>query len=1399
MSLQPGSSYVNYLAVKKLLPLDDYANPYPSTTIFAVDSSGTLAGYSPGEWFSTIGIPNPSTLEGQFVSTVAVINAGFGSTTYELVSSLNIVNKDILTSSLTSTVAGLAATTGVSQAQFDAAIKGLGTTGYVSSTQLASTVAGLGTAGYLSTGADGILHVRALSTGSVSLSTLALVDTADPAQAKLLYNQGGGLYFGGSLLGGTITDLSLNTLDVSNATVYQNLVVGNELGVPTIYNNLINTHTVNTRGNGSLDRVWAVTGQFLSGNYGVETSTNDGASWDVSAELFSSRINNVKYFNGITYALGQFGLDINFNGLYYSLDNGVNWNTTGTLFENNEITDIAYNGSTYMVVGGTSVWTSTDGINWSAASSPSSMTSILTVIYNGTYWVIGGQGASPIQYSLDGSSWTVAGGTSPSGLKIKSLIYNGFNMVAINDATQSQNIFYSENRGKTWTSVSLTGSPINTTALSWNGTFFVVATSEPAFYYSRNGITWSRSASAPSENSTSIFWNGRVFKGAANTYTYESTDGITWTQSAKTYTISNPTSISYSVNSTDDIITYNGRYYGIDVPHFYDSTNQIFNGSDRLVLNNTLTIKDGRVGIMYGDPSFQLDIQGGIRASTLRASTLELADTNRLSLIKMENGLININNIPIVQSTVAGLGQTYVSIPSLTSTVAGLGLAGYISNLSLISTIDGLGTMNYVSSPSLTSTIAGLGTMNYVSSLSLTSTVVGLGSASYISSASLVSTLEGLGTAGYVSTLGLGESFMSTVAGLGSASYISSPSLTSTVVGLGTAGYVSTIGLVQSLTSTITGLGTSGYVSTLSLTSTVGSLLLNLTVSTFQASTITYAKLFTSTVYLGNSASTNTLRFYGVNRDGPPGFTSYTHTVLGERIFYEEAAFANSELLLFKGNDASFTNGTDRIRHLAGEHQFDIIEDNSIWNENQDPPVPKISGALTINNNGYIGINTTTPIAYLHVSTFAQNNAPAIYVEGGTHIGGLNSMVQIKNEIDSMNNSGIYANNALLRLDTSGSAANWNYISAVSSGTQIFRVDQSGNGFIRGRFGVGTDTPSYSLDVCGSFYASTINYAKFYTSTVYVGNDNLSTNTIRFRGTKDDGGGTNLYNHTVIGERIWGASERSELLLFKGNDGSLTGGEDRIRHFAAYHQFDVNYNNYYTWDENADPPTAQVPGALIIRAFDASNGAIGVNGVTPSYNLDVSGIARITGNVGIGKVPGTAALDVSGDTHISGNLTVDGSINSSYTFGDGTSLNPSITFTSDTDTGIYRSGINRIGFTTSGTQRFEVNNNGIVINSYQRYTSRALFRGKYDTTTTGFFVIYVYLNISSYTKSSTGVYSITFTSAMPDQYYTIIASTEGSSTNFITVDNITASGFTIRCFTSGGVATDNIWFNVAVF
>ena len=96
-----------------------------------------------------------------------------------------------------------------------------------------------------------------------------------------------------------------------------------------------------------------------------------------------------------------------------------------------------------------------------------------------------------------------------------------------------------------------------------------------------------------------------------------------------------------------------------------------------------------------------------------------------------------------------------------------------------------------------------------------------------------------------------------------------------------------------------------------------------------------------------------------------------------------------------------------------------------------------------------------------------------------------------------------------------------------------------------------------------------VGYSDAAADTGYATANSGSKNYIAFYGVNNDGPGS--YNHTYIGESIYGpkteSNEKSELLLFKGNDVSATAGPDRIRLFAK----EIEIQNYATalsgtWD-----------------------------------------------------------------------------------------------------------------------------------------------------------------------------------------------------------------------------------------
>jgi hypothetical protein len=123
---------------------------------------------------------------------------------------------------------------------------------------------------------------------------------------------------------------------------------------------------------------------------------------------------------------------------------------------------------------------------------------------------------------------------------------------------------------------------------------------------------------------------------------------------------------------------------------------------------------------------------------------------------------------------------------------------------------------------------------------------------------------------------------------------------------------------------------------------------------------------FGGDVYLGSSPSNNVIRFCGTYADGFYSTGEYNHTVIGERIYV--TGTEKSELLLFKGdNNSTAADGPDRVRILStGGFKVDISTWQQGWNMGGSPPATTIE-AMTINNNGYVGINCNSPSYQLDV------------------------------------------------------------------------------------------------------------------------------------------------------------------------------------------------------------------------------------------------------------------------------------------------------------------------------------------------------------------------------------------------------------------------------------------------
>lgn len=199
----------------------------------------------------------------------------------------------------------------------------------------------------------------------------------------------------------------------------------------------------------------------------------------------------------------------------------------------------------------------------------------------------------------------------------------------------------------------------------------------------------------------------------------------------------------------------------------------------------------------------------------------------------------------------------------------------------------------------------------------------------------------------------------------------------------------------------------------------------------------------------------------------------------------------------------------------------------------------------------------------------------------------------------------------------------------ASGGTSSQWVSTAAGIHTLSNVGVGTTNPGEKLQVDGNIrvgISTTSNYISFY-------------------GTYKDGplnvGGELPYQHTYIGERIYDYSgseaERSELLLFKGNDTAGVAGPDRIRLFAGEHRLDVlGFNTTGTF-EQVGVSTAAV-NAVTVNAT-----GVGIGTTNPTSALTVTGSGTSTSQLYVTGVSTFAGITtVTGLTLFTKQLNVSG-------------------------------------------------------------------------------------------------------------------------------------------------------------
>ena len=142
--------------------------------------------------------------------------------------------------------------------------------------------------------------------------------------------------------------------------------------------------------------------------------------------------------------------------------------------------------------------------------------------------------------------------------------------------------------------------------------------------------------------------------------------------------------------------------------------------------------------------------------------------------------------------------------------------------------------------------------------------------------------------------------------------------------------------------------------------------------------------------------------------------------------------------------------------------------------------------------------------------------------------------------------------------------------------------------------------------------------------------------------------------------------------------------------------------------------TANAAGAIAdvsVPADGTITSAKFVNPISFAYSANVTGNVSVTRSLAVGYTDGAvpqANLEVKGNAYVSGQLGI----------GNGSAGAPSFSFGSDTNTGLYRTGVDSIGITAGGTHRVTANTGGLyplATNTYDVGGASNKWRGMYAT------------------------------------------------------------------------------------
>lgn len=271
------------------------------------------------------------------------------------------------------------------------------------------------------------------------------------------------------------------------------------------------------RSPGSASMLSAVTwtgGRFVAvGGNGLVLSSSNGEAWTTSYTGTPHQLECVTSARGLLVAGGEHGT------IYTSPVDGSAWVDRSSGLPRNQLLDVIWNGTQYVVVGVDTLQTSVDGVQWTSRVSSATGT-LCGVAWSGLQFAAVGPGV--ILTSPDGITWTKR---APNSVGLLSGITHGNGRFI---AVRLDGRIMKSTDGVSWATIAATA-PFGLLAVTWNSQQFVAVGTAGGILTSGDGENWTQRASGTSASLFGVTSNGGRYVAVGDRGTaLTSVDGISW-------------------------------------------------------------------------------------------------------------------------------------------------------------------------------------------------------------------------------------------------------------------------------------------------------------------------------------------------------------------------------------------------------------------------------------------------------------------------------------------------------------------------------------------------------------------------------------------------------------------------------------------------------------------------------------------------------------------------------------------------------------------------------------------------------------------------------------------------------------------------------------------------------